>query len=448
MEKTVGMVSLGCSKNQIDAEIMLESLKSAGYVIKDDPALADIVIVNTCGFLKTAKLEAMEEIEELVKLKDEGRIEKIVVTGCLAERYQDELYKENPNIDAILGIGANKDISKIIGELSKGENGQEHVQSFPEKSELEINGGRMLLNPSYYAYIKIAEGCNNRCTYCAIPAIRGEYRSRSIEDIVSEAAALADDGAKEIIVVAQDTTRYGQDIYGEYSLDKLLTELCKIEKLRWIRVLYCYPEAITDSLLDVFAREEKIVKYMDIPLQHISDNILKRMNRRGGSEMIKALFKKIKEKVPGMILRTTFITGFPGETDEDFTELAEFAKEMKFDKMGCFPYSQEEGTPAADFEDQIDEDVKNRRAEILTDMQLTIMEEKAEEYAGNTYQVLVEGFDRYAECYFGRTYMDAPDIDGKVFFTAPEKKPVYGSMINVEITGAFGSDLLGEMLYE
>lgn len=442
MKATIGMVSLGCSKNQIDAEMMLGSLQKAGYTVKDDAALADIVIVNTCGFIESAKQEAIEEILELAKIKKEGKIKKIMVTGCLAERYRQVIHEELPEVDAVLGIGANGDIVKHIEAMNR----DSFVGCFPSKDALPLSGPRMLLNPSYFAYIKIAEGCSNCCTYCAIPSMRGGYRSRDMESIVKEAEWLVENGAKEVILVAQDTSRYGQDLYGEYSLGKLLKRLCAIEKLRWIRVLYCYPEAITDELLETMAAEEKVVKYLDIPLQHISDRVLKRMNRRGNRDYITSLFKKIREAVPGVILRTTFITGFPGETEEDFTELAEFAKEMRFDRMGCFAYSQEEGTPAAAFPDQIDEDVKSRRAEILTDQQMNIMMEKAEQYIGQEFTVLVEGFDRYAECYFGRSYMDAPEIDGKIFFAKPEKRPALGSMVQVEITECYETDLFGEML--
>lgn len=442
MKATIGMVSLGCSKNQIDGEMMLGTLQEAGYVIKDDAALADVVIVNTCGFIESAKHEAIEEILELGKIKKEGKIRKIIVTGCLAERYQQKIHEELPEVDAVLGIGANADIVRHIEAMET----DGFTGCYPSKDDLPLNGPRMLLNPSYFAYIKIAEGCSNCCTYCAIPSIRGSYRSRDMDSIVEEAEQLAENGAKEIILVAQDTSRYGQDLYGEYALSTLLKRLCAVEKLQWIRVLYCYPEAITDDLLETMAAEEKVVKYLDIPLQHISDGVLKRMNRRGDREYITALFEKIRKTVPGIILRTTFITGFPGETKEDFTELAEFVKEMRFDRMGCFAYSQEEGTPAAAFTDQIDEDVKNRRAEILTDQQMNIMMEKAEQYVGEEFTVLVEGFDRYAECYFGRSYMDAPEIDGKIFFAKPEKRPALGSMVQVEITECYETDLFGEMV--
>ena len=311
---------------------------------------------------------------------------------------------------------------------------------------MPLCGGRVLTTPSYFAYLKIAEGCDNRCTYCAIPLIRGGYRSRTMESIEGEARFLVQNGAKELILIAQDTTRYGIDLYGEYSLSKLLRRLCKIDGLHWIRVLYCYPDSITDELLDTMACEEKIVKYMDIPLQHASGKILRAMNRRGDRESLTSLMKRIREKVPGVILRTTLITGFPGETNEDFTELMEFVKEVRFDRLGCFAYSQEEDTPAAELPDQIDEDVKERRAEIVMQDQMEIMEEQGQRLVGQTLEVLVEGFDRYAECWFGRSAMDAPDIDGKVFFSVSEKKPVLGSFVKVEIEDCMDCDLTGHLV--
>lgn len=435
------MVSLGCAKNQVDGEMLMASLKNDGFETVDDAALADIAIVNTCGFIESAKRESIEEILELCTLKKEGRIKKIVVTGCLAERYQEEIRRDIPEVDGVIGIGANGEISGKLREmLEKGT-----VESFPDKYKMPLCGDRELTTPSYYAYLKIAEGCDNRCAYCAIPMIRGNYRSRTMESVVEEAEKLVADGAKELILIAQDTTRYGIDLYGEFSLAKLVKKLCAIENLKWIRMLYCYPDAITDELLEVMASEEKVVKYMDIPLQHASEKVLRRMNRRGSRESLTALMKKIREKVPGVILRTTFITGFPGETEEDFTQLAEFVKEIRFDRLGCFPYSQEEGTPAGEMEDQIDEEIKNHRAELIMDAQMRIMDEKSQAYVGKTIEVMTEGFDRYAECYFGRSYMDSPDIDGKVFFSKGSRKPVYGEFVKVQIEDAMDCDLMGTM---
>lgn len=438
----VGMVSLGCAKNQVDGEMLMAALKNGGFETVADAALADIAIVNTCGFIDSAKKESIDEILELAKLKEEGRIKKLVVTGCLAERYREEVHKELPEVDAVLGIGAN---GKIVDALQKMMAG-EFVEEFPEKEEMPLCGDRELSTPSWSAYLKIAEGCDNRCSYCAIPMIRGGYRSRTMESIEAEARQLAADGAKELVLIAQDTTRYGVDLYGEYSLAKLLRRLCKIDGVRWIRFLYGYPDAVTDELLDVMATEEKVVKYIDLPLQHASGKILKAMNRAGDRASLTALMKKIRERVPGVILRTTLIAGFPGETEADFTELAEFVKDVQFDRLGCFAYSQEEGTPAAELPGQIDQEEKERRAEIIMETQGRIMEKKGQAYIGQTLEVLVEGFDRYAECWFGRSAMDAPDVDGKVFFTAGGKRPVYGSFVRVEVEDCIDCDLFASLV--
>lgn len=433
----VGMVSLGCAKNQVDGEMLMANLKNAGFELCDDAALADVAIVNTCGFIDSAKQESIDEILELATLKKEGRIKKIVVTGCLAERYREEIHKELPEVDGVFGIGANADIAACIESAMN-----DFTESFPEKSKMPLCGERELSTPSYFAYIKIAEGCDNKCTYCAIPMIRGGYRSRTMESIEEEARGLVENGAKELILIAQDTTRYGMDLYGEYSLAKLMRRLCKIDGLKWLRVLYCYPDALTDELLETMAEEEKIVKYIDLPLQHASARVLKRMNRTGDRESLTALMKKIREKIPGVTLRTTLITGFPGETEEEFTELAEFVKDIEFERLGCFAYSQEEGTPAALMPDQIDDEVKNHRAEIIMESQMSIMDRLGEKQVGGDITVLTEGFDRYAECWFGRSAMDAPDIDGKVFFSA-ETKPYYGEMVTVHVDEAIDGDLFG-----
>ncbi len=442
MAVRVGMVSLGCAKNQVDGEMLMASLKNAGYELSDDAALADVAIINTCGFIESAKAESIEEILELVTLKKEGRIKKIVVTGCLSERYQQEIRKEIPEVDAVVGIGANGEIASIIDKVMAG-----NVQEvFPAKENMPLCGDRELSTPSYFAYLKIAEGCDNRCTYCAIPLIRGGYRSRTMESIEEEAQKLVEDGAQELIVIAQDTSRYGLDLYGELKLPELLRRLCRIEKLRWVRLLYCYPDTVTDELLEVMASEPKIVKYIDLPLQHASGRVLKAMNRRGDRASLTALIARMREKVPGLVLRTTLITGFPGETEEDFTELSEFVQEIRFDRLGCFAYSQEEDTPAALLPDQIDEEVKNRRAEIIMEQQMEIMQEKGEAMIGKTVTVLTEGFDRYAECFFGRTAADSPDIDGKVFFTAEGNKPRFGQFVKVRIEDCMDCDLTGQRI--
>ena len=442
MPVKVGMISLGCAKNQVDGEVFMASLKAAGYELVDDVAMADVAIVNTCGFIESAKKESIDEILELALLKKEGRIKKLVATGCMAERYQREMRKEIPELDGVLGIGANADPAAYLRRLLD----EGSVEAFPPKDKLPLCGERELTTPSWSAYLKIAEGCGNRCSYCAIPLIRGGYRSRPMEDIEAEARALVADGAKELVLIAQDTTRYGIDLYGAYSLAELLRRLCQIEDLRWLRVLYCYPDAITDGLLEVMAQEEKVLPYIDLPLQHCSGKILRAMNRRGDRDSLAALIEKIRAKVPGVVLRTTLITGFPGETEEDFTELAEFVKETGFDWLGCFRYSQEEDTPAAELPDQVDQEEKERRAEIIMDTQIDSMDRKCQGYVGQTLEVLVEGFDRYAECWFGRSYRNAPDVDGKVFFTTNGRRPALGHFVQVEIEDWMNGDLTGSLV--
>ena len=442
MNKKVGIVSLGCAKNQVDAEMLLFTLRGRGYTIVDDPAKADAVIVNTCGFIDSAKQESIDEIIELGNLKREGKIKAIIVTGCLAERYQDEITKQLYEIDAAVGIGANEQIADVVEQVLGG-NGT--LELFPDKLDLPLEGGRVLSTPFYTAYLKIAEGCDNKCTFCAIPMIRGKFRSRKIDNLIEEAKGLAADGVRELNIIAQDTTRYGEDLYGKPSLDKLLTELCKIDGLHWIRVLYCYPDSITDELIDVMAREEKIVNYIDLPLQHCNSEILRKMHRRGDRASLTALLNKMREKIPNVIFRSTFITGFPGETEEQFEELAEFAKEMNFQRLGCFAYSQEEGTPAAKMPDQLDDDVKQQRADIIMEHQQQVMAEYCESLLDTDIEVLVEGFDRLAECWYGRTYADAPEVDGCVFFTSPQK-PQIGSFVTVHITDYLGCDPYGEII--
>lgn len=442
MATKVGIISLGCAKNQVDAEMLLYKIREAGYEISDDPGICDIAIVNTCGFIESAKQESIDEILELATLKREGQIKKLVVTGCLAERYNNELMKEMCEIDAVVGIGGNGDIVTVLNRVM----GDEKVNIHPDKLLMPLEGKRLQSTPPYTAYIKISEGCDNRCTYCAIPLIRGGHRSRKMEDIISEATDLANKGVKELNVIAQDTTRYGMDLYGEYRLAKLLKELCKIDGFKWIRVLYCYPDKITDELIDVIKTEEKICKYIDIPLQHCNKDVLRRMNRSGDKDSLLALINKLRKEIPDIVIRTTFIAGFPGETEEEFTELCEFAKEAKFQRMGCFPYSVEEGTPAAEFPNQLDEETKAHRAEIIMDQQSYIMDEYLEGQIGKEMEILCEGYDRYAECYFGRGYCDAPDVDTVTFFTATGEKPKVGEFYNVEITDFLDSSLVGKII--
>ncbi len=437
----VSMVSLGCPKNQVDAEMMLKTLFDEGIEICPEEAEADAIIINTCGFIEEAKKEAIENILEAAKYKKSGKCKALIVTGCLAERYKNDVTEEIPEVDVCVGIGSNKDIAKIVRSAveDKAEN------TFGDKFNLDLNGGRILGGYPFSAYLKIADGCDNCCTYCAIPMIRGRMRSRKIEDCVSEAKKLAEGGVKELIVVAQDTTAYGTDIYGKPMLTELLKELVKIDKLHWIRTLYTYPERITDDLLDLMASEKKLLNYLDMPIQHINGEILKRMNRRGDKESINKLIEKIRTKIPDITLRTTLITGFPGETEEQFEELAEFVKATRFDRLGCFTYSAEENTVAAGMPDQVDEQTKVDRMESIMDTQLRISREKNEEKQGKTVEVLIEGYDDYIRCYFGRSEADAPDIDGKVFFISGRPLKI-GDFVKVKINDTVEYDLLGELI--
>lgn len=433
----VGMISLGCPKNQVDGEALLAKLAQAGYQIVNEIENSDVMIVNTCGFIEDAKREAIDTILEVAQYKEAGLISAIVVTGCLAERYQDEILKEMPEVDAVIGIGANSDIVKVCDKALCGIK----TSNFPNKCYLPLDGERMLSTPPHWAYLKIAEGCDNRCAYCAIPGIRGDFRSRTIESVVDEAKSLVNRGVKEIILVAQDTTKYGQDLYGEYSLDKLLKELVKIDGLEWIRLFYCYPQRITDSLIDVIANEDKVCKYIDIPLQHSDATVLKNMNRVGDGNDYRVLLNKMREAIPGLALRTTFMVGFPGETDEQFENLCEFVKDIKFDKMGCFTFSPEEDTPAFDMKNQIDEDVKKRRQEVLMNVQFFITEASNKGRVGNIYKVIVDSFADGK--YTGRSYMDSPEIDSGIIFTSNKELNI-GDFVDVKITDFDGYDLIGE----
>lgn len=436
----VAMVSLGCAKNRVDAEMMLYKIKDAGFTLTDDPAKADIAIVNTCGFIESAKQESIEEIIELGKLKEEGSIKHIVVTGCLAERYKEQIAKELPEADAVLGLSANGDIAQVLKTVAQ----NIRTESFPDKALQPLSGKRIQSTPLHYAYLRVADGCDNCCTYCAIPLIRGGFRSRKMEDILEEARYLVEGGVRELNVIAQDTTRYGEDIYGKLMLPELLSELCKIEDLRWIRILYCYPDRITDELIDTIAREDKIVKYIDLPLQHCNGRILKAMNRKGDRESLSALINKIRSRIPGVVLRTTLIAGFPTETEEEFDEVAEFAKEMKFERLGCFAYSTEEDTPAAELP-QIEEEERKYRANAIMEQQQYTMEEYNKTRLDTEIEVLVEGFDRYAECYFGRSAADAPEVDPNVFFVS-ERTVSPGEFVTVKVTDILDCDLIGDIV--
>lgn len=442
MTYNIGLLSLGCEKNRVDAEILLFKLKESGYNIVSSVELADIVIVNTCGFIDDAKNESIEEILLVAKLKKSGLLKGIIVTGCLAERYKEEVLKEIPEVDAVIGIGANNDIVKVVKNVINGIK----TESFPDKILLPLNGDRIQTTPKQYAYLKIADGCDNKCTYCAIPLIRGKYRSRKIEDILNEAKLLAKNGVKELLIIAQDTTRYGQDIYRKLELPQLLKELCKIDGIEWIRLLYCYPDRITDELIEVISSENKILNYIDIPLQHCNGRILKQMNRNGDRKSLTELFKKLRKEIPGVILRTTFICGFPGETEEEFNELAEFIKEIRFERMGCFTYSKEEDTPAAEMDNQIDEEIKLKRQEILMREQMSIMEENSRNMVGKVITVLFEGYDDEYGLYYGRGVADSPDIDGRVYFGAKKDIPKNGEFLNIRIDDFDNCDLIGEIV--
>lgn len=441
MNYKIGMISLGCPKNQVDAEHMLALMDAEGWEIVDYVDGCDAVIVNTCGFIDDAKKEAIENILDMVELKKEGVISKIIVTGCLAQRYKDEIVKEIPEVDAVIGIGANGDIIKTVEEVMSG---VDTIENYPPQCDLPLEGQRILTTPHYWAYLKIGEGCSNRCTYCTIPSIRGNMRSRSMENVIDEAKQLAESGVKELILIAQDTTSYGLDLYGELKLPELLNELCKIDSIEWIRLLYCYPDRITDLLIETMKNQEKVVNYIDLPLQHADDKILKAMNRRGDQALIRNVISKLRTEIPDVVIRTTFIVGFPGEGEKEFETLAEFVNEIEFDRLGVFTFSPQEGTPAFDMEDQVDEDIKTRRGEVIMQDQYSIMEEKNNEKIGKTYRVVVEDYDGYSDSYTGRTYMDAPEIDGLVKFTSHKDLDI-GDFVDVEIFDVEDYDLIGEV---
>ena len=433
----VGMISLGCSKNQVDAERMMATLRQEGFELCADPARCQVVVVNTCGFIEDAKRESIEAVLAEAQRKGEGSLQCVVVTGCLAERYREELAAEMPEADVVLGIGCNGDIAGAIRRALSGE----RVVEFGEKSALSLEGDRVLANPPYFAYVKVAEGCDNRCSYCAIPLIRGGFRSRTMEHILEEVEQLAARGVREVNLVAQDTSRYGLDLYGEYKLPELIRRVCRVEGVHWVRVLYCYPDRITDELIRTMAQEPKVCKYMDIPVQHGSAKVLREMNRTGSAETILEVVRRIREGMPGAVVRTTMIAGFPGETEEDFGELCRLVEEARFDRLGCFAYSQEEGTPAGEREDQLDPELRRRRADLIMERQMDIAFAFAESCVGRCLEVLVEG--KRGRRYYGRSYMDAPDIDTRVYFTS-EEALAPGDFVWVDITGAQEYDLTGK----
>ncbi len=445
----VGFISLGCSKNLCDTEIMLRHLVDEGYEITPDETEADIVIVNTCAFIESAKKESIDNILDLGWLKKHRGLKGIIVTGCLAERYRDEVLKELPEADAVLGVGGihriGEAVKAVLANAEKKGGKKKKYACFDDKETSDLGGERVITTGDAMAYLKIAEGCSNRCTYCAIPSIRGKMRSRTMKDIVEEATALDAMGIKELNIIAQDTSAYGIDLYGKYALPELIRGITDATGIPWIRLLYCYPDKITDELVEELKNNPRLVKYIDIPIQHISDPVLRRMNRHGDAAMIRDAVARLRT-VPGIVLRTTAIVGFPGETEDDFRELCEFVKEAKFERFGAFPYSREEGTPAFDFEDQIDEQTKQDRYDILMQTQIPVSEAYNRSRVGKVVRVLCEGYDPVADSHVGRSYAEAADIDGKIWFTTKRKdlRIAEGEMIDVRITEAMDYDLVGE----
>ncbi len=436
----VGFVSLGCPKNLINTEVMLANLVNGGMEIVAEDIEADVIVINTCAFIESAKNEAIDNILDIAWLKKNRSLKGIVVTGCLPQRYKEEFLKELPEVNCILGTGSLDDICEAVEVAYNGGT----FSSFKSVDEQSLGGERIITTPEYFAYVQIAEGCDNRCTYCVIPDIRGKFRSRNMTEIIDEVENLASMGIKEICLVAQDTTRYGEDIYGTYALDSLISALSEIEGIEWIRVLYCYPDRITDGLINEFKNNEKLVKYIDMPIQHINDEILKNMNRRDTSESIKSIIKKLRDEVPGIVIRSTVIVGFPGETEKQFNELRTFIKEVKFERLGAFEYSREEGTPAYDMLKQISSNTKKKRCDAIMSDQNRIHNYFNEKFVSTKMKVICEGYDPVSECFFGRSYADAPEIDGKIYFTAP-KRLKEGEFVNVKITEVLDYDLFGKI---
>ncbi|WP_204612667.1 30S ribosomal protein S12 methylthiotransferase RimO [Defluviitalea raffinosedens] len=440
----IAFVSLGCDKNLVDSEVMLGLLQKSGFVLISDESQADVLVVNTCCFIQDAKEESIESILEMAQYKKTGNCKALIVTGCMAERYKDEILSEIPEVDGVVGTTGYESIVEVVEEILQGKK----IQMFSDvNAKTSENYQRVLSTAGYFAYLKIAEGCDNRCTYCIIPQLRGKYRSRSMESLISEAKTLASQGVKELILVAQDTTRYGIDLYGEKKLPQLLKELCKIDDLKWIRLLYCYPEEITDELIDVIAEEEKVCSYLDMPIQHANTSILKRMGRRSTKEDLIHLINKLRKRIPDICLRTTLIVGFPGETDEEYEDLVQFVKDMKFDRLGVFTYSKEEGTPAAKMRGQIPKKIKEFRKDKIMKLQQAICEEKSAQCVGRTLEVIIDGKLPEENVYCGRTYRDAPEIDGMVFVSADEDL-LSGDFIKASITSSNEYDLIGRIVDE
>lgn len=440
-EIQIGVISLGCSKNRVDTELMLGALQHRNVSFVADPAQADVIIINTCGFIESAKQESIDTILEMAQYKKTGGLKALIVAGCLSERYREELMRELPEVDAFLGVNAYDAIAEAVDHALAGETFSEFSAPKAEGNYLD----RVLTTPSYYAYVKIAEGCNNRCSYCAIPYIRGNLQSRTMEDIEAEVRMLLKAGVREIILVAQDTTRYGMDLYGKPMLCELLERLAVLPGIVWLRVLYCYPENITDELLDVMQKHETIVKYLDIPIQHLDDTVLKRMHRRNRQDATYSLVRKIRQKNPNFIIRTTLIAGFPGETEEQFAVLRQGVEDLAFDRMGVFAYSQEEGTPAAEFPDQVPEEEKEARRDTLMEIQQAISLAANERRVGKIYRVLIEGAGEHEGTYWGRSYAEAPDIDGQILIHS-QRPLAEGEFVPVKIESADAYDLYGGAL--
>ena len=438
LQYRVAFISLGCAKNQVNCEQMMAAVTAAGHTVQADPAGADVAVVNTCGFLQSACEEAIDNILEMAALKQSGQIKKILVTGCMAQRYKEDVLSELPEVDGLLGTGSYGDIAAAIDEVMAGEERPCHLGNIHTCPQ---GGPRILSTPPWYAYLRIAEGCDNHCAYCVIPSLRGKYRSRPMEELLAEAAELADAGVKELLVIAQDITRYGTDLNGEHQLPALLRELCRLD-FHWVRLHYLYPDEITDELIDTIADEPKIVKYLDIPIQHCNDGILKAMNRRDTKAELLALFGKIRSRIPGLVLRTSLITGLPGEGEAELEELCDFLRETRIERAGVFPFSPEEGTRAAQME-HVDTEEARRRAELVVDVQSDIIDDYNDSLLGEEREVLCEGFDGQAQMFYGRSYAESPDIDGRIWFTAGEEV-LAGTFVTVRLTGTMDGELTGE----
>lgn len=439
----VSFISLGCAKNLVNCEQMMALVRDSGHTLCKEPEGADVVVINTCGFIDSAKSEAIDNILQMAQLKTEGRIKKILVSGCLSQRYGEQILDELPEVDGVLGCGSYIDIVDAVEEVMAGGK----PRYFGSVDAPVDEGDRILVTPDYTAYLRIAEGCDNHCSYCVIPSLRGRYRSRPMENIVAEAEELARSGVKELIVIAQDITRYGLDLYGGHKLAELLHKLCAISGIHWIRLHYLYPDEITEDMIDAVASEEKILPYLDIPVQHCNDTVLEKMNRRGDKAYLEELFAKLRARIPGLVLRTSIIAGLPYEDEDVFEELCEFLREQKFERAGVFAYSPEEGTPAAEMGNRVDEDEAARRVELLVDLQSRVMDEFNESWLGDTVEVLCEGFDGQAQMYVGRSYADSPDVDGHVYFTA-DGEIAEGDFVQVRITGSMDGDMTGEVVEE